>query len=72
MEPDALSAMRTVEGRLQRAGFSRWRLVSLQPQAISTPLRQRPQRPQVSYTGGGLLLGAIVAWVLWLLWLLVD
>jgi hypothetical protein len=76
MEPDAPAARRTVEERLQRAGFNRWRLVSLRPQAIPMPLRRRPQRqalrPEVSYTGGGLLLGAIVAWVLWLLWLLVG
>lgn len=77
MEPDAATATRTVEERLQRAGFNRWRLVSLHPQAIPMPLRWRPQqralRPEVSYTGGGMLLvGAIAAWVLWLLWLLVG
>jgi hypothetical protein len=77
MEPDAPSARRTVEERLLRAGFTRWRLVSLHPQDIPMPACRHPQRrarrPEVSYAGGGMLLvGTIVAWVLWLLWLLVD
>jgi hypothetical protein len=77
MEPDAPSARRTVEERLLRAGFTRWRLVSLHPQDIPMPARRHPQRrarrPEVSYAGGGtLLVGTIVASVLWLLWLLVD
>jgi hypothetical protein len=76
MEPDAPTARRTVEERLQGAGFNRWRLVSLHPQTIPTPLRRRPQRralrPEASYTGGGLLMGAIVAWALWVLWLLAS
>lgn len=76
MEPDAPSARRTVEKRLQRAGFTRWRLVSLHPQDIPMAARRHPprraRRPELSYsTGGGMLLvGAIAAWVLWLLWLL--
>jgi hypothetical protein len=73
MEPDALSARRTVEERLQRAGFSRWWLVSLSRQALPTPgPRQRlARRTELRNTGGGMLLvGAIAAWVLWLLWLL--
>jgi hypothetical protein len=75
-EPDAPTAVRTVEERLHKAGFNRWQVVSLHPQAIPMPPRRRPQRralrPEASYTGGGLLLAAIVAWALWVLLLLAD
>jgi hypothetical protein len=74
-EPDALSARRTVEERLQRAGFSRWWLVSLNRQVLPSGVpRQRQrlaQRTELRGTGAGILLaGAIAAWGLWLLWLL--
>jgi hypothetical protein len=77
MEPDALTAKRTLEERLQRAGFDRWWLVSLRRQALPTQARRnklRPaRRPAGSYGGGGILLvGAIVAWLIWLLLLLPD
>jgi hypothetical protein len=76
-EPDALTARRTVEERLQRAGFSRWWLVSLRRQAPPTAVLRQPQpsarRAELSYSGGGVLLvGALAAWVLWMLWLLAD
>jgi hypothetical protein len=77
MEPDALTAKRTVEERLQRAGFSRWWVVSLRRQALPTPAPRQVQGParrtELRYSGGGMLLvGAIAAWVLWLLWLWAD
>jgi hypothetical protein len=72
-EPDAPTAVRTVEERLHKAGFNRWQVVSLHPQAvpISAPrLQRRAVRREVSHTGGAILLSAIVAWALWLLWLI--
>jgi hypothetical protein len=73
-ETDASAARRTVEERLQRAGFGRWQLVSLYPHPVAMPARRhrqrRPTRRGVSYANGGLLLAAIVAWALWFIWLL--
>jgi hypothetical protein len=33
-EPDAPTAVRTVEERLHKAGFNRWQVVSLRPQSV--------------------------------------
>jgi hypothetical protein len=70
-EPDAPTAVRTVEERLHKAGFNRWQVVSLHPQDVHISDR-RPPRREMNHTAGAILLGAILAWVLWLLWLIVS
>jgi hypothetical protein len=72
-EPDAPTAVRTVEERLRNAGFNRWRVVSLRPQAVrisARPLQRRAVRREVSNTGRAILLATFVAYALWLLWLI--
>ena len=70
-EPDAPTAVRTVEERLHQAGFNRWQLVSLHPQAVHISGR-RPLRREVNHTGGAILLGAMLALALWFLWLIAS
>jgi hypothetical protein len=68
-EPDAPTAVRTVEERLHKAGFNRWQVVSLHPQDVYISGR-RPLRREMNHTGGPILLGAILTWALWILWLI--
>ena len=73
VESDSAAARRAVEERLRSGGFSRWQVVNVALQRAATPavrVRPRPRRPQMTYTGGGLLVAAIVAWLLWFLYLL--
>jgi hypothetical protein len=70
-EPDAPTAVRTVEERLHKAGFNRWQVVSLHPQAVRISARRprrRTIRREMSHTDGAILLGAILACALWFLW----
>jgi hypothetical protein len=74
-EPDAPTAVRTVEERLHKAGFNRCHVVSLHPQPIPIPALRSAEASGASrseHIGGALLLSAIVAWALWLLWLIAS
>jgi hypothetical protein len=70
-EPDAPTAVRTVEERLHKAGFDRWRVVSLHPQTVrisSRRPRRRTIRREINHTDRAILLGAILACAVWFLW----
>ena len=72
-EPDAPTAVRSVEERLHKAGFNRWQLVSLHPETARVPARRprrRTIRHEMSHADGAILLGAIVAFALWFLLLM--
>jgi hypothetical protein len=72
-EPDASTAVRTVEERLQKAGFDRWHVVSLHPQAVRISTRRprrRPSRRERSDGGAAILVGTVLALALWFLWLI--
>jgi hypothetical protein len=79
-EPDAPTAVRTVEERLHKTGFNRWQVVSLHPQAArisARRLRRRTIRREINHTGGAIFLGAIflgamLALALWFLWLIAS
>jgi sterol desaturase/sphingolipid hydroxylase (fatty acid hydroxylase superfamily) len=74
-EPDAPTAVRTVEERLHKGGFNRWQVVSLHPQDVHIPvqrLQRRAVRREVSGTGGAILLGVILALALWFLLLIAS
>jgi hypothetical protein len=72
-EPDVPTAVRTVEERLQKAGFDRWQLVSLHPQGVRVSAR-RPRRRTIrrerSDSGRAILVGTVLALALWCLWLI--
>jgi len=73
--PDAPTAVRTVEERLHKAGFNRWQVVSLHPQAFpisARGLQRQAVRREVSYTGGAMLAGVLFALALWLLLLMAS
>ena len=59
-----------------RTGFSRWQIVNVGMQGTATRSPDRSRRVVVrkdlSYTGGGILIAAVVAWTLWFLWLLAS
>lgn len=76
-EPDASTARRTIEERLQASGFTRWQIVSVGFQGVWTPPLRSSRRPSSMHTGdadaklGGRLMAAlIVAWALWFVWVL--
>jgi hypothetical protein len=70
-----MTAVRTLEERLQKAGFDRWQLVSLHPQGGRIPPRRPRRRPIPRESGDGgrvILIGVIVGLALWLLWLVAS
>lgn len=71
-EPDAPAARRTVEERLQKSGFRRWQLVYLGEQSTRAVQRysRRSAAAHAGFSGGGMLLAAILSWTLWILWLI--
>jgi len=71
VESDAQAAMRVVEDGLRSGGFSRWQVTHLGLQSAIVPARpaRRPLQTEAGYSGG-LLVAALLAWVLWFIWLL--
>lgn len=71
------AARQAVEERLRAAGIQRWQVLQVTPPG-QTPHRngaglgaaKAPARPQTNYTGGTLVVAAVVAWAAWFLWML--